>query len=44
MAGGMYADERWIACVLKGRFIIESLSTMESEAHRHCLCVARRVT
>lgn len=42
MAGGLYADEAWIRRVLSPAFVIESLTTMESEAHLHCLCVARK--
>jgi SAM-dependent methyltransferase len=41
-AGGQYADEALIADRLAGRFLIESLSYQESEAHLHCLCVAKR--
>jgi SAM-dependent methyltransferase len=43
-AGGMYADERWIAALLPPRFVIESLERFVSEAHLHCLCVARKET
>ena len=42
MAGGMYADERWITALLQPAFTIESLERFVSEAHRHCLCVARK--
>ncbi len=42
VAGGMYADERWIAALLHPRFVIESLERFVSEAHLHCLCVARK--
>jgi SAM-dependent methyltransferase len=42
MAGGMYADERWIAEVLQPAFVIESIERFVSEAHLHCLCVARK--
>lgn len=39
---GLYADEALIRDRLDGRFAIESLSRMESEAHLHCLCTARK--
>jgi hypothetical protein len=39
----MYADERWIAEVLQPAFAIESIERFVSEAHLHCLCVARKV-
>jgi SAM-dependent methyltransferase len=42
MAGGMYADERWITMLLQPAFTIESLERFVSEAHLHCLCVARK--
>ena len=42
MAGGMYADEQWISALLQPRFAIESLERFVSEAHLHCLCVARK--
>lgn len=42
VAHGHYADEPWIADVLRPRFVIESLERFVSEAHLHCLCVARR--
>ena len=42
VGGGAYADERWIAAVLQPRFVIESLDRFVSEAHLHCLCVARK--
>ena len=42
MAGGMYADERWITALLQPAFTIESLERFVSEAHLHCLCVARK--
>ena len=41
-SNGQYADEMLIAERLNGLFLIESLSRLESEAHLHCLCVARR--
>ena len=42
LAGGMYADEMFIHELLDGRFVIESMERFISEAHLHCLCVARR--
>lgn len=42
LAGGMYADERWIAELLTPGFAIESIERFVSEAHLHCLCVARK--
>ena len=43
MADGNYADERWIAELLTPAFAIESIERFVSEAHLHCLCVARTV-
>ena len=40
-ADGQYADEALIAERLGSRFFIESMTRLESEAHLHCLCVAR---
>lgn len=42
-ANGQYADEMLIAERLNGSFLIESLTRLESEAHLHCLCVARTI-
>jgi len=42
LAGGQYADEALIADLLASRFVIESISRQESEAHLHCLCVAQK--
>lgn len=42
MLGGLYADPEWIRAVVAPYFQIESLTVAESEAHLHCLCVARR--
>ena len=42
MSGGMYADETRIREVLSPQFVIESLERFVSEAHLHCLCVARK--
>jgi SAM-dependent methyltransferase len=42
-AGGQYADEAFIVDRLGPRFFIESMTRLESEAHLHCLCVARKV-
>jgi SAM-dependent methyltransferase len=44
LAGGLYADEARVEELLAGVFAIESLERMQSEAHLHCLCVARKVT
>jgi len=41
-AGGQYADETLIAERLGAAFTIESIARQESEAHLHCLCVARK--
>jgi SAM-dependent methyltransferase len=41
-AGGQYADEALIAERLGAALTIESISRQESEAHLHCLCVARK--
>jgi len=42
MSGGLYADEAHIHDLLSRMFTIESLTRMTSEAHLHCLCVARK--
>jgi SAM-dependent methyltransferase len=42
LSGGMYADEVRIRDLLKPMFEIESLERFISEAHLHCLCVARK--
>lgn len=42
MGGGMYADERWIARVLTGRFAIETVERFSSDVHLHGRVVARR--
>ena len=44
LAGGLYADEPRLRELLAEAFAIESLERMQSEAHLHCLCVARKVT
>ena len=44
LAGGLYADEARIRDLLAQAFAIESLDRMQSEAHLHCLCVARKVS
>ena len=44
LAGGLYADEERVRELLADRFAIESLERFESEAHLHCLCVARTVS
>jgi len=42
LAGGLYADEARVGELVAGAFEIESLERFESEAHLHCLCVARK--
>jgi len=42
LSGGMYADEARIRDLLKPTFEIEALERFISEAHLHCLCVARK--
>jgi SAM-dependent methyltransferase len=42
LADGMYADERRVRALLEGAFDIEMLERFQSEAHVHCLCVARK--
>ena len=42
MANGLYADEALVRVRLASGWVIESLSRLESEAHLHCLCVARK--
>jgi hypothetical protein len=42
LAGGMYADEQRIMELTRGHFDVEQLRRLESEAHLHCLCVARK--
>ena len=42
LAGGLYADELRVHELLDARFVIESLERFVSEAHLHCLCVARK--
>ena len=44
MAGGLYADEARVRDLFSEGFAIESLERVESEAHLHCLCVARKVS
>jgi SAM-dependent methyltransferase len=44
LAGGLYADEDRVRELLADGFSIESLERVESEAHLHCLCVARTVS
>jgi SAM-dependent methyltransferase len=40
---GLYADDALIRERLAAQFEIESLAHAESEAHFHCLCIARKV-
>ena len=42
LAGGLYADEQHIMELTRGIFDVEALTRSESEAHLHCLCVARK--
>jgi len=42
VADGQYADEAWIEECVGSRLAIESLERLDSEAHLHCMCVARR--
>jgi SAM-dependent methyltransferase len=42
LAGGLYADERRVRELVEPAFEVESLERFESEAHLHCLCVARK--
>ena len=39
---GAYADEAWIRDCVEPPLTIESLERLDSEAHLHCLCVARK--
>ena len=41
-ADGQYADEALIAERLGSQLSIESMTRLESEAHLHCLCIARK--
>ena len=41
-ADGQYADEALIAERLGSQLSIESMTRRESEAHLHCLCIARK--
>lgn len=43
VGGGTYADERWIARVLEGKFHIETLERFASDVHLHGRCVAMKV-
>ncbi len=40
MAGGLYADERWVVRQLTPEFEIETLEEFRSEVHLHTRCVA----
>jgi SAM-dependent methyltransferase len=44
LSQGRYADEAYIRELLEPAFVIESLEPFVSEAHLHCLCVARKTT
>jgi SAM-dependent methyltransferase len=41
-SGGLYADESRVQELMAPAFTIESLDTFVSEAHLHCVCVARK--
>ena len=43
LAAGLYADETYLRALLADGFEIESMERFVSEAHLHCLCVARKV-
>ncbi len=43
LAAGLYADEPYLRALLADGFEIESMERFVSEAHLHCLCVARKV-
>jgi len=42
LASGLYADEARVEELLARDFVIESLERLQSEAHLHCLCIARK--
>jgi SAM-dependent methyltransferase len=42
LGDGLYADERLITERLAAGFDVEELRQFDSEAHRHCWCVARK--
>lgn len=42
LSGGLYADEARVNELLAPRFAIEALERFVSEAHLHCLCIARK--
>lgn len=42
VVNGMYADERWVSAILRGRFQIESFEPFQSDVHLHGRCVAVR--
>jgi SAM-dependent methyltransferase len=42
-SAGMYADEQRVHDLLAGAFDVESIERTQSEAHLHCLCVARKL-
>jgi len=44
LADGLYADETYLRALLADGFEIESMERFVSEAHLHCLCVARKVS
>jgi len=44
LAQGLYADEERVRELLGRSFVVESLDRFVSEAHLHCLCVARKAS
>jgi 2-polyprenyl-3-methyl-5-hydroxy-6-metoxy-1,4-benzoquinol methylase len=42
LAGGLYADQQRVRELLDAAFEVISIEPFQSEAHLHCLCVARR--
>ena len=44
VAGGMYADQRWLRSQLPASLTIESLANLRTDVHLHALCVARKAT
>jgi len=43
LARGLYADEARVRELLEPAFVVEAVEPFQSEAHLHCLCVARKV-
>lgn len=42
VAGGMYADERWLRERLRAGFVIESMARFRTDVHLHGLCLVRK--